>query len=166
MSVDTHKYGYAAKGTSVVLYRDEELRSHQFFTSTDWPGGLYFSPTLAGSRPGALSASCWAALLSMGEEGYLRATKSILETADKIKAGIKEIPEIKILGNPVWILAFASDTINIYEVLDQHLGPLGVPAFQGALIGHIAGQVSIPVGIPAEINASAGTIRLLEPVVA
>jgi len=55
---------------------------------------------------------------------------------------------------------------TIYEVLDQHLGPLGVPAFQGALIGHIAGQVSIPVGIPAEINASAGTIRLLEPVVA
>ena len=119
MSVDTHKYGYAAKGTSVVLYRDEELRSHQFFTSTDWPGGLYFSPTLAGSRPGALSASCWAALLSMGEEGYMRATKSILETADKIKAGMKEIPEIRLLGNPVWILSFASDILNIYEVLDQ-----------------------------------------------
>ncbi len=54
---------------------------------------------------------------------------------------------------------------TIYEVLDQHLGPLGVPAFQGALIGHIAGQVSIPVGIPAEIDASAGTIRVLEPLV-
>ena len=52
------------------------------------------------------------------------------------------------------------------EVLDQHLAPLGVPAFQGALIGHIANQVSIPVGIPAEIDASAGTIRILEPIVA
>lgn len=51
------------------------------------------------------------------------------------------------------------------EVLDQHLAPLGVPAFQGALIGHIANQVSIPVGIPAEIDASAGTIRILEPIV-
>ncbi len=118
MSVDTHKYGYAAKGTSVVLYRDEELRHYQFFTCTDWPGGLYFSPTLAGSRPGALSASCWASLLTMGEEGYLRATKSIFETAAKIKEGVKAIPDVKILGEPDWILAFASDTVNIYEVLD------------------------------------------------
>ncbi|MES2620667.1 MAG: aminotransferase class V-fold PLP-dependent enzyme [Bacteroidota bacterium] len=58
MSVDTHKYGYAAKGTSVVLYRTPELRHYQFYTLTEWPGGLYFSPTLAGSRPGALSAAC------------------------------------------------------------------------------------------------------------
>ncbi|HEV3462397.1 MAG TPA: aminotransferase class V-fold PLP-dependent enzyme, partial [Actinomycetota bacterium] len=48
MSADTHKFGYAAKGTSVVLYRGTELRSHQYFTATEWPGGLYFSPTLAG----------------------------------------------------------------------------------------------------------------------
>ncbi len=119
MSVDTHKYGYAAKGTSVVLYRDEALRHYQFYTSTEWPGGLYFSPTLAGSRPGALSAACWAAMLAMGEEGYLQATKAILETADKIKAGILSIPELKILGEPLWIFAIASDSLNIYEVLDQ-----------------------------------------------
>ena len=48
MSADTHKYGYAAKGTSVVLYRDEELRHQQYFTTADWPGGLYSSPTFAG----------------------------------------------------------------------------------------------------------------------
>ncbi|HZA80594.1 MAG TPA: aminotransferase class V-fold PLP-dependent enzyme, partial [Actinomycetes bacterium] len=48
MSADTHKFGYAAKGTSVVLYRGTKLRSHQYFTATEWPGGLYFSPTLAG----------------------------------------------------------------------------------------------------------------------
>ena len=55
---------------------------------------------------------------------------------------------------------------TIYEVLDQHLAKLGVPAFQGALIGHIANPVSIPVGIEAEIDAETGTIRILEPVVA
>lgn len=119
MSVDTHKYGYAAKGTSVVLYRTPELRHYQYYTLTEWPGGLYFSPTLAGSRPGALSAACWAAMLAMGEEGYLKATKAIIETADKIKESAKSIPELKILGEPVWILAFASDSLNIYEVLDQ-----------------------------------------------
>lgn len=54
---------------------------------------------------------------------------------------------------------------TVYEVLDRQFGPLGVPAFQGAMIGHIAAQVSIPVGIPAEIDADAGTIRMLEPAV-
>jgi len=51
------------------------------------------------------------------------------------------------------------------EVMDHHFRPLGVPAFQGAWIGHIAGQASTPVGIAAEIDADAGTIRVLEPVV-
>ena len=73
MSADTHKYGYAAKGTSVVLYRGLALRRYQYFTTTDWPGGLYFSPTFAGSRPGALGAACWAAMLSIGQDGVVTA---------------------------------------------------------------------------------------------
>ena len=67
MSADTHKYGYAAKGTSVVLYRDADLRHYQYYKTASWAGGLYFSPTFAGSRPGALSATCWAALVSIGK---------------------------------------------------------------------------------------------------
>ncbi|MBU4179467.1 MAG: aminotransferase class V-fold PLP-dependent enzyme, partial [Actinobacteria bacterium] len=69
MSVDTHKFGYASKGTSVILYRGLELRHYQYFKTVDWPGGIYFPPPFAGSRPGALSAVCWAALVSMGESG-------------------------------------------------------------------------------------------------
>ena len=87
ISADTHKYGYAAKGTSVVLYRGEDLRRFQYYTVADWPGGLYFSPTFAGSRPGALSAACWAALVSIGEQGYLEASRRILETAKAIREG-------------------------------------------------------------------------------
>lgn len=118
MSADTHKYGYAAKGTSVVLYRGQELRHFQYYTSTEWPGGLYFSPTFAGSRPGALSAACWAALTSIGAEGYLSATGKILETAAAIKKGIREIPELRVLGDPLFVIAFASDSLDIYKVLD------------------------------------------------
>lgn len=55
---------------------------------------------------------------------------------------------------------------TLSEVLKQHLEPLGVPAFEGALIGHIPNQFSIPVGVRAEIDAEAGTIRILEPAVA
>jgi len=119
MSADTHKYGYAAKGTSVVLYRSPELRHYQYYTVADWPGGLYFSPTFAGSRPGALSAACWAAMLSPRQDGYLAATKRIMETAVILKQGIAAIPELKILGDPLWVIAFASDEVDIYRVLDE-----------------------------------------------
>ncbi|MCU0846916.1 MAG: aminotransferase class V-fold PLP-dependent enzyme [Spirochaetes bacterium] len=122
ISADTHKYGYAAKGTSVVLYRGEELRHYQFYKTTDWPGGLYFSPTFAGSRPGALSAACWAAMVSLGEDGYLKAAGRILKTADQIKKGIAGIPGLRILGNPLWNIAFASDELDIYRVLDFMTG--------------------------------------------
>ncbi len=118
MSVDTHKYGYAAKGTSVVLYRGLDLLHYQYYTIPDWPGGLYFSPTFAGSRPGALSAACWAALTSIGEQGYLDATKRILETAARIKEGIRQIPELHIQGDPLFVVAFASDSVDVYKVLD------------------------------------------------
>jgi glutamate/tyrosine decarboxylase-like PLP-dependent enzyme len=118
MSADTHKYGYAAKGTSVVLYRGQALRHYQYYTATDWPGGLYFSPTFAGSRPGALSAACWAAMTSIGEEGYMAAAKKILETADMIKAGIRKLPELKLLGDSLFVIAFASDSLDIYKVLE------------------------------------------------
>lgn len=119
MSADTHKYGYAAKGTSVVLYRGSDLRQHQYFTATEWPGGLYFSPTIAGSRPGGLLATCWAALIATGEDGYLRATKSILETAKVIRQGIEKISELRVLGDPLWIIAFDSPTLDIYHILDR-----------------------------------------------
>ncbi len=118
ISADTHKYGFAPKGTSVILYRDPEIRHYQYYKAADWPGGLYFSPTFAGSRPGALSAACWAAMLSMGEEGYLESTKKILETAAQIKKGIKLIPEINILGDPLWVIAFESKELDIYRIMD------------------------------------------------
>ncbi|MFP2906658.1 pyridoxal phosphate-dependent decarboxylase family protein [Pyxidicoccus sp. 3LFB2] len=119
ISVDTHKFGYAAKGSSVVLYRGTELRSHQYFTATDWPGGIYFSPTFSGSRPGALIATAWASLVSMGEQGYLEATRRILETAVTLKKGIRAIPELYVLGDPLFVIAFGSDTVDVFKVMER-----------------------------------------------
>jgi len=118
ISADTHKYGYAAKGTSVVLYRGRDLRGYQYYMATDWPGGLYLSPTLAGSRPGGLSAACWAAMVAMGESGYLEAAGRIMETAAAITRGIREIPGLYVLGDPLFLVAFASDELDIYAVAD------------------------------------------------
>ena len=119
ISVDTHKYGYAPKGTSVVLYRHPELRRYQYFTATDWPGGLYAAATVAGSRPGGLLAACWAVMVTLGERGYLEATRRILEAAATLRAGIESIPELRVLGDPLWIIAFTSDVVNIYRVMEE-----------------------------------------------
>ncbi|MEZ4448357.1 MAG: aminotransferase class V-fold PLP-dependent enzyme [Nannocystaceae bacterium] len=119
MSADTHKYGYAAKGTSVVLYRGYALRRHQYYTTTEWPGGMYFSPTFAGSRPGALSAAAWATMVSLGERGYLDATARILETAATIRQGVAAIDGLRVLGDPLWVIAFAADSLDIYQVMER-----------------------------------------------
>jgi glutamate/tyrosine decarboxylase-like PLP-dependent enzyme len=120
MSADTHKYGYAAKGTSVVLYRGAELRHAQYFTFTEWPGGLYMTPTFAGSRPGALSAACWAAMTSIGEDGYLDAARRILAAAAEIRAGIEGTEGLRVLGDPLFCIAFATEDeeLAIYRVMD------------------------------------------------
>ena len=117
ISADTHKYGYAAKGTSVLLYRTKELRRQQYFSVTDWPGGLYFSATMAGSRPGGLSAACWAAMLSLGESGYLESARRILETAAWMKQQLRKLPDVQVLGDPLFVIAFRSETLNVYQIL-------------------------------------------------
>jgi glutamate/tyrosine decarboxylase-like PLP-dependent enzyme len=119
ISCDTHKFGYAAKGTSVLLWRDPELRDRQFYASTDWPGGLYFSPTFAGSRPGALSAQAWAAMVTIGADGYRDATRRVLETAAVVRDGIAGIGGLRVLGNPLWVIAFGSGEVGIYDVYDR-----------------------------------------------
>ncbi|MCZ7527324.1 MAG: aminotransferase class V-fold PLP-dependent enzyme [Acidimicrobiia bacterium] len=120
MSADTHKFGYAAKGTSVVLYRDQDLRHHQYYKKAGWPGGLYLSPTLAGSRPGALSAVCWATMVTIGEDGYLDATRRILETAEVVKDGVNAVDGLEVIGDPLFDVAFRAtdDGLNVYAVND------------------------------------------------
>ena len=118
MSCDTHKWGYGPKGASVVLYRSKALRRYQYLSATEFPGGNNASPTFAGSRSEGISAATWAALVSLGEEGYLEIARRIMDVADTIKAGATQIPEIRIAGNPTFCLAFLSDHIDIYHVND------------------------------------------------
>ncbi|MCJ7534127.1 MAG: aminotransferase class V-fold PLP-dependent enzyme [Anaerolineales bacterium] len=118
ISVDTHKYGYAAKGTSVILYRGTELRHYQYFSVTDWPGGFYASPTFAGSRPGGLIAAAWAAMVSMGEQGYLDTARSILETTSWINNELRKIDEIEVIGDPPFMVTFRSERLNVYQILE------------------------------------------------
>ncbi len=119
LSADLHKYGYAAKGASVVLYKDSALRKHQFFTYSGWPGGLYVSPSMAGTRPGGAIASAWAVLNYLGEAGYLKKAAEVLDATDLLMRGIRATPGLKILGSPhASVFAFSSDTLDVYALGD------------------------------------------------
>ena len=120
MSADLHKYGFAAKGASVVLYRSKDLRRHQYVTYADWPGGLYGSPSMPGTRPGGPIAAAWAVMQYLGEEGYLRVARESLDVTDKILRGIREIPDLRVMGEPAMtIFAFDSPTLDVYAIADE-----------------------------------------------
>lgn len=117
ISADTHKYGYAPKGSSVVLYSEKKYRNYQFFVSTDWQGGIYASPSIAGSRPGGISAACWAALMYFGESGYVESTKQIIKTARFLKSELENIKGIFVFGNPqLSVIALGSREFDIFRL--------------------------------------------------
>ncbi|THD19443.1 Sphingosine 1 phosphate lyase 1 [Fasciola hepatica] len=111
------QYGFAAKGTSVIMYRNADYRARQFFTQPDWSGGLYASPTFAGSRSGALIAVCWATMMFFGRRGYIESTRRIVKTTRYIAEELRKIPGIFVLGNPeVCVVAFGTDKFDIYHL--------------------------------------------------
>uniref|UniRef100_A0AAQ5ZIZ4 sphinganine-1-phosphate aldolase n=1 Tax=Amphiprion ocellaris TaxID=80972 RepID=A0AAQ5ZIZ4_AMPOC len=117
ISADTHKYGYAPKGSSVILYSDKKYRQYQYFVAPDWQGGIYASPSVAGSRPGGIIAACWATMMHMGENGYVDATRKIVSTARKIKTEINKIKGVFVFGDPeVSVVAIGSDVFDIFHL--------------------------------------------------
>lgn len=103
-----------------MMYSSHELRHYQYFVSLDWTGGIYASPTLAGSRPGAISAATWAVMVHLGEEGYLEISEGIIATARAIQRGIqRDIDGLEVIGKPLSsVVSFRSTlpTLNIYAV--------------------------------------------------
>ena len=118
ISADTHKYGYALKGTSTVLFSNEELRRYQYYGQVDWPGGIYISTGFNGSKSGGLFAATWAAMVNYGREGYMKRAGEIFEVNKNMKNMVRAIPELKLFGDSLFITAIGSDQLNIYHVND------------------------------------------------
>lgn len=119
ISADTHKYGLAPKGSSVVLYSNKGLLQHQYSCFPDWPGGIYGTATMPGSRPGGLVAATWAAMMMVGRQGYVDNCRAMVTVARKIAAGIKEIPGLKLVCEPdVTVVAFTSDLFDINRLAE------------------------------------------------
>lgn len=118
ISADTHKYGNTFKGSSVLLFRNFSYKKHQHFLKTDWEGGMYATPTILGSKSGALIATTWASLLLMGKNQYRNIAKDIQNNIATIYAEFKGNEHITIMGEPsVNIIAFTSKTLDIYRIV-------------------------------------------------
>lgn len=110
ISADLHKYGYAAKGASVIVHRTKALRRHQTFVTDDWLGGLYGSSGILGTKSGAPIASAWATLHHVGADGYLRLAREARTAFDRLVDGLRRIPGVRIVGDPeVTLVAFTFD---------------------------------------------------------
>ncbi|XP_049837080.1 sphingosine-1-phosphate lyase isoform X3 [Schistocerca gregaria] len=119
ISADTHKYGFAPKGSSVVLYAEPKYRHHQFTVTTDWPGGVYGSPCVSGSRAGGIIAACWATMMYFGLDGYVEATKKIVSTTKKIEEGLRKMKGIFVFGTAdTSVVAIGSNDFHIYRLSD------------------------------------------------
>ena len=119
ISADVHKYGWAFKGVSTITYRDPTWVRHQWFLYDNWPGGLYGSPTAAGTRPAAAMAGAWAAINFLGEEGYLVKAQQVLDATEGFLAGIRAIEGLEVHGEPdMSLFEFGSSSFDIGAIGD------------------------------------------------
>jgi sphinganine-1-phosphate aldolase len=120
LSADVHKYGYAAKGISVILYRTHELARKQLFVTTDWLGGFYASTAMAGTRPAGPVAAAWAAMMHLGRSGYLELTRTAHDAARQLRAGIESMDALEVRGDPrATVMAFGArhpEALDIFAV--------------------------------------------------
>ncbi|HEY5948499.1 MAG TPA: aminotransferase class V-fold PLP-dependent enzyme, partial [Kofleriaceae bacterium] len=120
ISADLHKFAYAGKGASVLVWRSIDDMRHQIFVATDFPGGIYASPTMLGTRPGGPIAAAWATLQSFGADGYLALAKQAADAADRFRAGINAIPGLTLLGkSDSTIVAYAAVGADVYALADR-----------------------------------------------
>lgn len=99
ISMDTHKYGYVPKGSSVCAMR-KSVGKYQSDFRTRWSGGLYSTPSSAGSRPGAMILATWAVLAHIGIQNYVQATRDIIQTKNQFVKMLQAYDDIEILGDP------------------------------------------------------------------
>jgi glutamate/tyrosine decarboxylase-like PLP-dependent enzyme len=120
ISADLHKYAYAGKGASVLLWRSIDGMRHQIFVATEFPGGVYASPTMLGTRPGGPIAAAWAALHALGDAGYLELARAAIDAADRLRAGIAGIRGLAVLGpGDATIVAFGAVGLDLYAIADR-----------------------------------------------
>jgi len=121
MSADLHKYGYTAKGASLILYRDADMVKRQRFTCDAWPYGAYSVTTFTGSRASGPIAAAWAVLNHLGREGYMEIARRNLASRNRLMAGVAAIKGLHCHpGKPdLSIFLICSDSLDMFQVADE-----------------------------------------------
>lgn len=125
MSADLHKYGFSIKGNSVLVFRDEELRRHQYFSYSGWPGGLFGSPSILGTRPGGNIATGWATLMALGREGFTNIARDCMRVTQAMIDGVNAVDGLTVLGKPpMTAFSFAStdpnvDILSVADIMEE-----------------------------------------------
>ena len=120
ISMDLHKYGFTPKPASIVLYKNKDLRRFQIFSFSGWTGYTIVNPTFQSSRTGGPVAAAWAVMNFLGQDGYMKLAKTILEGTRKLIAGIERIPDLYVMGRPhMNLVAVTSDTVNVFHIADE-----------------------------------------------
>jgi sphinganine-1-phosphate aldolase len=120
ISMDLHKYAFAAKGASTILYRNAALRRHQFYACSNWTGYTVINPTVQSTKSAGPVAAAWAILNFMGDDGYLHIARQVLAATQRIAAGIETIDGLRLLGRPdMNLVAFTSDSVSVFHIIDE-----------------------------------------------
>lgn len=113
ISVDLHKYGYALKGSSTILYRESKYKLYQIYVNASWPGYPLVNTAVLSTRSAGPLAAAWVILNCLGEEGYLKLAKKVLNARNKLVEGLEKLG-FKILGVPESsLLTFTHEEVNV-----------------------------------------------------
>jgi sphinganine-1-phosphate aldolase len=171
ISVDLHKYGYTAKGASVILHRNKELRRHQTFTTENWLGGVYASSGILGTKSGGPIAAAWAVMHHLGEDGYLRLAKAAREATEALLSGVRGIRGLRVLGEPdATHAAFTFDDIDPFAVgkalsrcgwfLDQQKPPPSLHCTVNAVHGPVIPEfIAVLARVAEEVRVAQASAR-------
>ena len=110
LSVDLHKYGYATKGTSLLLFSDTAYRQGAFFTYSAWPGYPVVNTTLQSTKSAGPMAAAWTVAQVLGDDGYATAARRAISATDRIAQAVAALPGLRVVGRPdSTLLALAAD---------------------------------------------------------
>ncbi len=117
ISIDLHKYGYTAKGASVIIHRSKQLRAYQTFVTDNWLGGFYGSSGVLGTKGGGSMAAAWAVMQYLGDEGYLRLTSAARRATEELVEVIRSLPELQLRAEPeTTLVSFSSSNPTTFDV--------------------------------------------------
>ena len=145
ISVDLHKFAYTPKGCSVLLWKNKELRKHQYFACNEWTGYALVNPTMTSTKPGGSIAAAWAVMNFLGMEGYKKLMGDTMIAVDKMINGINEIEHLKVLGKPeATLISFTSEKYNIHKICDE-LTELGWTVTPQLAIDNVPASIHLTV---------------------